>query len=185
MAVKEEVESGKDVILVMHSYGGIAGSDGLKGLSSLERQKLGKKGGVKALVYLCAFVLPEGISLHDAVGGKDPHWWNVQDDMSAKVFNPANIFYNDLPPAEAQYWVDKLQDFSYGCFKSPVTYAAWKYIPSTFLLCENDNAGSAEDQEKMVQAVGVLKVERCFSSHSPFLSVPEKTAEVIRKAAEE
>ena len=61
---------GKDVLLLTHSYGGIAGAGAAHGLSKTTRTQEGKKGGVIGLIYLSAFVVPEGTSLLMALGGK-------------------------------------------------------------------------------------------------------------------
>jgi hypothetical protein len=53
-------EGGRDVVQVMHSYGGCPGSEALKdtGYQKELRLKESKKGGVVALVYCTAFMLP-------------------------------------------------------------------------------------------------------------------------------
>src|SRR5436190_3637998 len=44
--ILKEIDAGKDVLVFMHSYGGMVGTEASKGLSKAERQKEGKKGGV-------------------------------------------------------------------------------------------------------------------------------------------
>ena len=56
------VEKGGDVIVLMHSYGGLPGSAALRGLGKEERAKEGRSGGVIRLVYVCAYALREGES---------------------------------------------------------------------------------------------------------------------------
>lgn len=69
---------------------------------------------------------------------------------------------------------------------SKMTYPAWKDVPSTYLICEKDNAIPVERQEAMSsQKGGKFTVVRCEEGHSPFLSRPELVARVIRKAAGE
>ena len=46
----------------MHSYGGVVGSNALERLSWQERNEKGQKGGVIAIVYMAAFLLPLGRS---------------------------------------------------------------------------------------------------------------------------
>jgi pimeloyl-ACP methyl ester carboxylesterase len=53
-------DDGKEILLVMHSYGGLPGSQSCEELAKNERERQGKKGGVIALVYIAAFVFPEG-----------------------------------------------------------------------------------------------------------------------------
>lgn len=70
---------------------------------------------------------------------------------------------------------------------SPQQYAAWKHIPSTYLICTIDNAISPKIQERMVAQDGAKwsEVVRLRSGHSPMVSMPEETARIIRRAAGE
>lgn len=66
----------------------------------------------------------------------------------------------------------------------PVTYTAYLEIPSTYIVCENDQALASCFQERMVaQGNGALRVERCNEGHSPFLSNPTYIVDCIRRAA--
>lgn len=58
--VVELIDEAKDVIVVMHSYGGIPGSSALQGLGKSTREGEGKTNGVVRLVYVCSFALKEG-----------------------------------------------------------------------------------------------------------------------------
>lgn len=68
-----EIEQ-KDVVIVMHSYGGIPGSGAATGFEKAARQQQGRKGGVVGLVHSSGFVLPEGLSCADGQGGSLPPW---------------------------------------------------------------------------------------------------------------
>jgi hypothetical protein len=68
------VNQGKDVLLVMHSYGGIPGSSAAHGISKRERQEKGKPGGVIGLAYIAATLAKEGQSLEDVIGGELDDW---------------------------------------------------------------------------------------------------------------
>jgi pimeloyl-ACP methyl ester carboxylesterase len=50
--VTQVVDSGTDVILVMHSYGGVPGGEALRGLGKREREQVGLRGGVVRLVFI-------------------------------------------------------------------------------------------------------------------------------------
>jgi hypothetical protein len=74
----------KDVVLFMHSYGGIYGPSSLEGLSKRERTERGLKGGVVALVFVTAFVARKGTSAMSAMGidpENIPDW--IDYDVSA------------------------------------------------------------------------------------------------------
>lgn len=59
---------GKNVILLMHSYGGVYGSAAIHGLSRKERKETGQKGGIIGLVYITAVTPAVGKSLLDMMG---------------------------------------------------------------------------------------------------------------------
>lgn len=80
------IEDGKDVVLLMHSYGGLPGAAAAKGLSKAELKADDKKGGIIGLIFMCAFVGDEGESLLSKSGGKFD-WWVVPNvsNFSRKV----------------------------------------------------------------------------------------------------
>lgn len=69
----------KDVVLVMHSYGGIPGSVAAHGLSKVQRTLEGKEGGVLGLIFICALLLGEGVGLADGNGGSLSSWVKEND----------------------------------------------------------------------------------------------------------
>ena len=82
------LDEGKDVIVIMHSYGGQAGSAAAFGLGVEERKKAGLHGGVLGLVYICAFVVPSGKS----VGDMDPPPLEGQSfDEEVSTLHPGHI----------------------------------------------------------------------------------------------
>lgn len=69
-AVEQPLAAGKEIVLVCHSYGGIPGSAAAEGYQVHERHEKSLPGGIKHIVYLAAFALPEkGMSLLSAIGG--------------------------------------------------------------------------------------------------------------------
>lgn len=71
------LNEGKDILLVMHSYGGSPGSVAARGQSKVERASKGLEGGIIGLVFIAALVAPEGASLLAMVGGKFHPWVQV------------------------------------------------------------------------------------------------------------
>ncbi len=63
------LDEGKDIVIAMHSYGGVVGGSAVQGLSKTERAKEGKKGGVLGLVNMVALVIPVDVSPLDGMGG--------------------------------------------------------------------------------------------------------------------
>ncbi|KIX92919.1 uncharacterized protein Z520_11395 [Fonsecaea multimorphosa CBS 102226] len=174
--LEQLVEQGKEVLLVMHSYGGMVGTQAAAGLGKAERMKGAQKGGIVRLFYACAFLLPVGKSLVAGLGGLPP--W---EDGSTNATNPERVFYNDLPAEEQKLWVSKLKHHSIIATKTPLTQVAYTSIPVTYLYCEEDQALPLPTQEMMVRQSGLEDVQelRCGAGHSPFLSEPDLFVESI------
>lgn len=75
------IDSGKDVILLAHSYGGIPGGAAARGLSSEKDEKLS---GLVGITYLVGVIVPEGQSLIGYLGGEPPPWV-VEDNVSSSL----------------------------------------------------------------------------------------------------
>jgi hypothetical protein len=96
------------------------------------------------------------------------------------------IFYNDLPSETANTWSSQLHHQAWPTFQTPLSHAAYKDVPSTYLLCEQDAAIPLVAQQAMAGFVGEgITTHLCKSGHSPFLSMPETVVNVIRKASGE
>lgn len=66
----------------------------------------------------------------------------------------------------------------------PADYAGWQDVPMTYVICEKDLALFPEVQEELIRNAGVSPtIRRLAASHSPFISVPDQVAELIREAA--
>jgi hypothetical protein len=63
------IAQGKEVVVVMHSYSGIPGTDAVKGHTRKDVAAQGRKGGVVALVYMAAFLIPAGQSVDSSLPG--------------------------------------------------------------------------------------------------------------------
>ncbi|MBE7180361.1 MAG: alpha/beta fold hydrolase [Terriglobus roseus] len=100
---------------------------------------------------------------------------------------PGHHFYNDLPEEEQKRLADALRPHSIASFKDGARNAAHLVVPSSYLLCELDNAIVPAAQEAMVQGVrdagADMRVERLKCGHSPFLSHPDETVDFLLRAA--
>ncbi len=163
----EEVDG--NCVVLGHSYGGLVITQGAAGSKKVNR-----------LIYLTAFMLDKGETLYAACGSVDPAWWNVSADKSRLTANtPDNIFYNKCSTEIASEATAMLRTQSLPSFNQAITQVAWKDIPSTYIICEQDNAIPLFAQEAM-SARASLQV-RMDSDHSPFLSAPRELAEIISK----
>jgi alpha-beta hydrolase superfamily lysophospholipase len=91
-------DSGNDVVVLAHSWGGIIASSALVGLGKKERADYGKKGGVIRCGYIAASVLAPGVSLMDSLNHTFPEWCDIKEPY-IYALDP-KIFYSDLPGDE-------------------------------------------------------------------------------------
>ena len=74
----------KEVILVVHSYTGMPGTEAPKGLGKKEREEKGLKGGVVRLVFIMAFAMPEGFQ-PTAGGAQMPEWMKLDLEVGLLI----------------------------------------------------------------------------------------------------
>lgn len=152
------------VVIVAHSYGGAAVSEGAAGMPD-----------VRHIIYLAAFLLDIGESILVACGGA-PEWWNVKGDI-VTPHRPQEVFYADLTPAGADWAAAHLKPQSLAAFTESQTAAAWKTVSSSYVICEQDRAIPLPAQEQM--SARATRTRRLRSSHSPFLSMPRELTKLI------
>ncbi|WP_437813925.1 alpha/beta hydrolase [Sorangium sp. So ce1078] len=157
-------------VVVAHSYGGLPVTE-----------VAARTGKVAHLVYLCAFMLDAGESLLSAIGGQDPPWWVTSADGRTLLPEGArDVFYNDCTDEVAAAAVAALLPQARASFTQPLSAAAWQELPSTYVICERDNAVPVFAQEAMSRRA--RRVRRLDASHSPFLSRPDDVVALVRDA---
>ncbi|KAF6827091.1 hypothetical protein CMUS01_09151 [Colletotrichum musicola] len=194
--VEKYADEGREIVLVVHSYGGLVGANAVKGLGYKQRAKEGKKGGVITFVYLTAFVVPVGKSIKEMLGGQFLPWMDFKEVSSfccerrpltsGHVYanTPEEIFYHDVEPEAQKAAVAQLQHQSAPVFSDVVTYEPWHEIDSMFLICTEDKAIPLGIQEAMAGSLGPNGFSYTVkASHSPFLSLPAETADGLEHAA--
>lgn len=153
------------VVVVAHSYGGIPVT-----------QAVPDSGNVERIVYLAAFQLDVGENLLGHYGAPDPAEPRGFEPVPG---DPVTLFYGDLPVPEARAAAGRLAQQSRRSFSDRLTRAAWRTVPSTYVVCEDDRALPAPAQEAMAARSGT--VHRIASGHSPFLSRPAELASLLGK----
>lgn len=162
-----------DFTVLAHSYGGVPATTAFEGFGNLRR-----------LVYLCAFPLDVGDSLESAAtaGGTMPRpaWWDIRREEGYVLpRNPRDVLYHDVEPALADESVRLLGFQSWPAITQKLTHAAWKTVPSTYVICDEDRALPPVVQELLARRAS--RVVRLPSSHAPFLSMPGQVAELVRR----
>jgi pimeloyl-ACP methyl ester carboxylesterase len=164
-------EAGGETVVVGHSYGGVVATEGAAGARS-----------VRHLLYLTAFMLDEGESL-STIAGSTPPAWQVPDadGRTLSVAGAQEVFYNTCDPEVADAAAARLRPQTIASFVQPVKSVAWRDVPSTYVICDRDNAIPVPAQEAM--AARADTTHRLDSDHSPFLTDPAAVAALIRTVA--
>ena len=160
-------ELGEPTVVVGHSYGGVAISEGAEAAAGL--------------VYLCAFMLDVGESLLDAMQHQLPDWIELDEQAGSHLATRTEeVLYADCPPDVAAAAGARLTRQSVAAIATPQSAAAWKTVPSTYVVCEQDRAVPPPAQDAMSARAGT--VHRLPASHSPFFSQPDEVAAIVLAA---
>jgi len=161
--------SGPGVVVVGHSYGGLVISEAAAGID-----------GVGRLVYLAAFMTEEGedeLSILAAHDSPVPGAVVVADGGAG--IDPAKahaLFYGDSDAATVAEIVPRLRPMR-GVGGGLTGTPAWKFIPSTYVVCTEDGALPPMAQREM--ATRADAVVEWSTDHSPFLTRPGELAALI------
>lgn len=167
-------QAAKPVILLGHSRGGLV----VQEVAALVPDT------IKACLYLAAFRLPVGQSLQSAMAwpeaGAPPDYLRPARQQCLSVAREAVIlrFYPMSPLEVAQKAAARLHPEPMGAFSAPVT-AALTAHPSVYIECLEDQVIPLALQRAMQMATPCDQVFSLVSDHSPFLSQPEKLAELM------
>lgn len=196
-AIVTELDLGPNtnVVLITHSYGLIPSTAAITGLSKSSRAAQGKSNGVVALGMMTSLILPAGISMLGAGGGKPSPWHDVRGEMLLiGPPGPEYLFYNDLPEMEAKHHVGSLKAHTLAMHHAEIKVGLGDIdltgVDLRYLVCTKDQAIPPQFQWLMIEGAnkneGVnISTEECESGHSPFLSQPEFTVGWVRRVAGE
>jgi pimeloyl-ACP methyl ester carboxylesterase len=170
--------SAEPVVLVGHSLGGL--------VISQTAERIPEK--ISSLVYLCAVLLQDGQSAIDA-SVNDPASQltaNISFDEGAAASSVArsavrDLFYGDCTVEASERATRLLVPEPVGPASTPVHVTAerWGSVPRSYIVCTQDRAISPAQQRAMIASVGVDRVIEMDSSHSPFISQPERLATLL------
>jgi pimeloyl-ACP methyl ester carboxylesterase len=164
-------------IVVGHSYGGqiitALGTDAPN---------------VAGLVYIAAFALDEGESL-GALLSQGPvtpalahlftdargFGWLSEDDF-------VNHFAADVESKRARVLYSVQQALAASAFTDVMGTAAWRTLPSWYLVAQNDEAIPPDAERQFAERMGATTVE-VPSSHVAMVSHPADVAELVEQAA--
>ncbi|KAM0205294.1 hypothetical protein ACHAPQ_009607 [Fusarium lateritium] len=182
------VEAGKDVIVMMHSYGGMYGSQAVQGLSKREREQSGKQGGVISLIYVSAVTPLAGKTTLDMMGTDAQHlpsWVDYNETTGWVTFTGAKeVMYHDIPDDVAAQYNSLLRPQSLNSMNTPVTYSPLtdpSYQGAAgYVLCGADRVVPLAGQEQYAAIGGIQRtilVEQ--ASHAFFATAANDTVNAV------
>jgi pimeloyl-ACP methyl ester carboxylesterase len=174
---KRVVDAQKEnVILVGHSYGGAIITDAAAGNSK-----------VKGLVYVAAFAPDAG----EALGGlierfsPSPLATALVADSAGFLYIDRSkfqeVFANDLTKDEAALLAATQKPIAGAIFGESLKAAAWKTIPSWYVVSTQDNAINPDLERFMVKRIEA-EAKEIKASHVSFISNPAEVAKVVEAA---
>ncbi|KAJ5256980.1 Alpha/beta hydrolase fold-1 [Penicillium angulare] len=177
----------RDVVLICHSYGGLPGTCAVEGLTRSVRAAQGKPTAVVGIVYMAAFILPNGTCMRDTMGPIAPEEYRIGVRGGYLPAPPAELMvacFNDVPRDEALESLKQTALHSSDSYDGKVWFEGWREVPSLQILPGGDVIISREKHEEMflkTKAAGANIVQKVFdgASHGLMLSVPDKIAAAI------
>ncbi|KAL0940208.1 uncharacterized protein CTRU02_202971 [Colletotrichum truncatum] len=207
--ISSEIVQGNDVVVIAHSYGGMVGNSAIKAFAhprdvamdassatptlTISHQEEPKKiGRIVGLILIASGFTLTGLSFMDPFFGHPPPSWrvNATTGYAEIVADPRELFYHDLPSEEAQYWVSQLTTQSLKALfeGGEYAFAGWQDVPVWYLGTVEDRGLPVVVQRMQVgmarEMGGKVEHRELQTSHSPFLSQPEETADFVVEAVE-
>ena len=171
IAAVRDVLSASDepTVLVAHSYGGIVTAEAAAGVEA-----------VRHLLLVSSYLPEVGQSL-SAFGGAEPApFLDIDPEKGTFTVRPdtlAQTFLQDCDVDIQREAMDKTARQSLAVLEHPVQSAAWRHVPSTYLVCAEDRGTPAERQREFARRAG--SVVELDAGHHPFLSQPAAVRDLV------
>ena len=162
--------SDEPTVVVAHSYGGIVTAEAAADAAS-----------VRHLLLVSSYLpeIGESLSSFGADGPPAP-FLDVDPEAATFTVRPellAETFLEDCDAAMQQQAADRLARQSLQVLGQPVRSAAWKSVPTTYLVCAQDR-GTPADRQRLfaTKADNVVEID---AGHHPFLSRPADVRDLV------
>ncbi|MFF1905949.1 alpha/beta hydrolase [Kitasatospora sp. NPDC058218] len=163
------LDSDEPTVVVAHSYGGIVTAEAAAGV-----------GAVRHLVLVSSYLPEVGQSLSDFGDGSPAPFLDVDADAGTFGVRPellVDTFLQDCDPEVQAQAADHLARQSVRVTGQPVAAAAWRQVPSTYLVCVRDRGTPPRLQREFARRAG--RVVELDAGHHPFLSRPAAVRDLL------
>lgn len=186
------MQAGREVVAILHSYGGQVGSDALIGLGKAIREREGLSGGVTHLIYMAAFAVAEGVGMMDKVrefGHMNlvPIAFDFAEDDTCLNNDPRNLLVgpSDLAEEEVDKYLATLVRWNGKAMYLPIRHAAWRDIPVAYIHCTADMTVPLDYQKSFVadmeKAGRPVRIFELATGHSPNLTATAGVVDAINQ----
>ncbi|OJJ45080.1 hypothetical protein ASPZODRAFT_100245 [Penicilliopsis zonata CBS 506.65] len=174
-------DQGRDVLVLMHSYGAMCGSAAVASFSKTDRARRGQNGGVLALICLGAFLVPEGLSCAGFMGGSLPPWILLEEASQLNTVEDMTVLSADVQNLENIR--TQLKPHATLAFNSPQPTPA--FAEEAFrdrlavILLDGDRAVPLFAQEGMVRGTGKTWIVKRMEGSSHLAPFAERMDECV------
>ncbi|KAI6083041.1 Alpha/beta hydrolase fold-1 [Hypoxylon rubiginosum] len=192
--VESLIDAGRTVVAIMHSYGGMVGTNALCGLGVEQRSALGLAGGVSHLIYICGFALAEGQSIMTVIKNLDDedrvrNSLAIEDDGTSVYPDPRGRLIGEdvagASEAEIEQYVLTLGRWNAAATCQELAGCAWKEIPVSYIHATQDLPVPMVWQKDMVEKMRAqgreVQAVELNTGHCPNLTMTEAVVAEIEK----
>ncbi|KAM0430510.1 hypothetical protein ACHAPT_005859 [Fusarium lateritium] len=153
------LDQGVEFLALAHSYGGTPLTIAAKDHSVVERAAQGKKGGIRAILYITSnmppkkgasalSVIPPGVDIIDIADGL----------VTANSKARAAFYSPDMTDEEADRWMATLLPQSQQALLGPASVGTEELtVPAYYILCEKDQTIPPAAQKEIVSSIPTLQ----------------------------
>ncbi|KAH8648481.1 hypothetical protein BX600DRAFT_442770 [Xylariales sp. PMI_506] len=176
----------KQVVVLMHSYGGTYGAAAVKGLSVRERIGKDESGGVLGLIYAASFCTEPGQSALDALG-LDPLPSSIirAEKPGTLIFSDPSLIWPNTPIEKATLHLQRMKPCAISSIASPIIYAPYRdpfyHGAIAYIGMEDDLLISKERQHYHLKTSGITLYRSVKGGHGIDLEATEALAEIVRE----
>ena len=169
-AVRQVLTASEEpAVVVAHSYGGIVTAEAAAGVDA-----------VRHLLLVSSYLPEAGQSLSSFGGAEAAPFLDIDPEGGTFTVRPEALtetFLQDCDPEIQRQAMDKTARQSLAVLDQPVQSAAWQHVPSTYLVCAQDQGTPAALQREFAgRATSIVELN---AGHHPFLSQPAAVRDLI------